>query len=48
MADIDRLMQVDEVAGLPQAVEELTEILLHPLISKKHRARVVRGLFISY
>src|SRR5262249_19468715 len=29
MPDIDRLMQVDEFAGLAQAVEELTEILPH-------------------
>ena len=29
MADVHGLMQVYELAGLPQAVEELTEILLH-------------------
>src|SRR5580704_3366225 len=29
MADIDRLVQVDQLAVLPQAVEELAEILLH-------------------
>ena len=29
MADVDRLVQVDEFAGLPQAVEELAEILFH-------------------
>jgi hypothetical protein len=29
VADVDRLMQVDELAGLPQPVEELAEILLH-------------------
>ena len=30
MANIHGLMQVDEISGLPQAVEELAEILLHP------------------
>ena len=30
MADVHGLVQVDEISGLPQAVEELTEILLHP------------------
>ncbi len=29
MADVDRLMQVDELARLAQTVEELAEILLH-------------------
>src|SRR5690348_2051011 len=29
VADVDRLVQVDELAGLAQAVEELAEILLH-------------------
>src|SRR5580692_3124693 len=29
MADVDRLVQVDKLAVLPQAVEELAEILLH-------------------
>jgi len=29
MADVDRLVQVDELARLAQAVEELAEILLH-------------------
>ena len=29
VADIDRLVQVDELAGLAQAVEKLAEILLH-------------------
>ena len=29
MADVHGLMQVDELAGLPQAIEELTKILLH-------------------
>jgi hypothetical protein len=29
MPDVDRLMQVDELAGLAQAVEELAEIFLH-------------------
>ncbi len=27
--DVDRLVQVDELAGLPQPVEELAEIFLH-------------------
>ena len=27
--DIDRLVQVDHLSGLPQPVEELAEILLH-------------------
>jgi hypothetical protein len=27
--DVDRLVQVDELAGLAQAVEELAEVLLH-------------------
>ena len=30
MADVDRLVQVDELAVLPQAVEELAEVFLHP------------------
>ena len=30
MADVHGLVQVDEIPGLPQAVEELAEILLHP------------------
>jgi hypothetical protein len=29
VADIHGLMQVDELAALPQAVEKLAEILLH-------------------
>ena len=29
MADIDRLMQVDKLAALPQPVEELAEVFLH-------------------
>ena len=29
VADVHRLVQVDELAVLPQAVEELAEILLH-------------------
>ena len=29
VADVDRLMQVDELAVLPQTVEELAEIFLH-------------------
>jgi hypothetical protein len=29
MADVDRLMQVDELPRLAQTVEELAEILLH-------------------
>src|SRR5262249_61053606 len=29
VADIDRLMQVDELARLPQTLKELAEILLH-------------------
>ncbi len=29
MADVDRLVQVDKLAVLPQAVEELAEIFLH-------------------
>jgi hypothetical protein len=32
MADIDRLVQVDKLAGLPQAVEELAEVFLHPCL----------------
>ena len=35
MADVDRLVQVDEFAGLPQAVEELAEIFLHPTASER-------------
>ena len=31
VADIDRLMQVDQLALLPQPVEELAEIFLHHL-----------------
>jgi hypothetical protein len=30
MANIHGLMQVDEISGLPQPVEELAKILLHP------------------
>jgi hypothetical protein len=30
MADVDRLVQVDKLAVLPQAVEELAEVFLHP------------------
>ena len=33
VADIDRLMQVDKLARLPQPVEELAEIFLHRVIS---------------
>ena len=29
MADVNRLVQVDELAGLPQPVEELAEVFLH-------------------
>jgi hypothetical protein len=29
VADVDRLMQVDQLARLPQPVEELAEILFH-------------------
>ena len=29
VADVDRLVQVDQLADLPQPVEELAEILLH-------------------
>jgi len=29
MADVDRLVQVDQFARLPQPVEELAEILFH-------------------
>ena len=29
VADIDRLMQVDQLARLPQPVQELAEILFH-------------------
>ena len=29
VADVDGLVQVDELAGLPQPVEELAEVLLH-------------------
>ena len=29
MADVHRLVQVDEISVLPQAVEELAEIFLH-------------------
>jgi hypothetical protein len=34
MPDVDRLMQVDKLAGLTQAVEELAEILLHRSLRK--------------
>ena len=34
MADVDRLMQVDKLAGLPQPVEELAEVLLHDALRK--------------
>jgi hypothetical protein len=30
VADVDGLVQVDELAGLPQPVEELAEVFLHP------------------
>jgi hypothetical protein len=29
MADIDRLMQIDQFARLPQPIQELAEILFH-------------------
>jgi hypothetical protein len=29
MADVHGLVQIHELAGLPQAIEELAEILLH-------------------
>jgi hypothetical protein len=29
VADIDRLVQVDELAGLAQAIEKLAEVFLH-------------------
>ena len=47
VADVDRLMQVDELAGLPQAVEELAEILLHrgsPGGGNRLLAEVVSGV----
>jgi hypothetical protein len=31
VADVHRLMQVDQLAALAQPVEELTEIFLHPV-----------------
>ena len=37
MPDIDRLMQVNEFARLPQAVEELAKILLHLRVSRAAR-----------
>ena len=51
MADVHGLMQVDELAGLPQAVEELTEILLHrgaPGGGNRLLAEVVSGPGLSY
>jgi len=48
VANIHRLVQVDEITGLPQPVEELTEILLHPRSPKSACARVVGELPISY
>ena len=32
--DVDRLMQVDKLAGLPQPVEELAEVFLHDALRK--------------
>ena len=43
VADIDGLMQVDELAGLPQAVEELAEIFLHRGRSENAREVVGEG-----
>jgi hypothetical protein len=34
VADVDRLMQVDKLAGLPQPVEELAEVFLHDALRK--------------
>ena len=34
VADVDGLMQVDELAGLPQPVEELAEVFLHDALRK--------------
>ena len=33
--DIDRLMKVDKLAGLPQPIQELAEILLHQVFSSR-------------
>jgi alcohol dehydrogenase len=51
MADVHGLMQVDELAGLPQAIEELTEILLHrgaPGGGNRLLAEVVSSPGLSY
>jgi hypothetical protein len=34
VADVDRLVQVDKFARLPQPVEELTEILFHGVLRR--------------
>ena len=39
VADVHRLMQIDELAGLPQPVEELAEILLHQMSPKNDSSR---------
>src|SRR5262249_26984978 len=45
VADVHGLMQVDELPGLPQAIEELAEILLHRGAPK---GAVVGGSALSY
>jgi NADPH:quinone reductase-like Zn-dependent oxidoreductase len=47
VADVHGLVQVDELAGLPQAVEELAEVLLHREALRKRR-EVVGGRGLSY
>jgi hypothetical protein len=34
MANVDGLVEIDELAGLAQAIEELAEILLHDVLRK--------------
>jgi hypothetical protein len=43
MADVDRLMEVDELARLPQPVEELTEIFLHARVPAAGSFMVLRA-----
>src|SRR5918995_3905893 len=43
MADVHCLVQIDQFAVLPQAIEELTEILLHERSPEANVGRCARG-----
>ena len=44
VADVDGLVQVDQLAGLPQPIEELAEILLHPWSPAAEKRRLLASL----